>query len=977
MYTVDRFFLGLLCVAAFITAPARSQVAPLVPLGEPEPEEPLLPAGITRTKPEAYGQYAHVWSLEDGTHVIQYYGDFSLHLGARRLTSRDAVIWMQRTAWKDLEYFHYDVFLSTEANVRDAAGTVTSGPTLFVTFNSFEPPELEMDSSTSEPSTRSTLYEEASRVRQQVLAGRPADAGPDPLQVVNPDAETREPRPEPRPIVRYRSEGDIIIDERAGTITIPSKVYLSQGLIETGEFSEMRADAAVIFLSRRPEAEEKAEPEDVLAPEEPQRTPGTSGPGGAFGTLGGEGQPPVAGVYLRGDVVLTRGEQMVRASELYYDLENDRALILDAVVRVTVPGQDIPLYVRAEQVRQLSSTEFMARKARVSTSEFSTPHVHLGAEKIYLTDATPRGEAGEVIGLEAGRYRAENVTLNLEGVPLAYWPYATGDFRREEVALRSARVAYSDDFGMSVQSRWFLFNLLGVERPKGIEALLITDYFSKRGPAVGMDVDYEDENSFGLFRGYYIHDHGTDDLGAYRDGSFPNENRGRITWRHREYLSEDKSWQLTLEGSYLSDANFLEEYFYREFEEGKEQETLAYLKKQQDNWAFTLLAQWRIVDFLTQTEHLPDAAFRWIGQPLGEIANYYSESHAGLVRRRVDDRRFFEDNRWTTNDVDTHVTVRTTTRNEVDFPITLGNAQVVPFAMANTGYWDASARKGATGRAFGMLGVRSGTQFWRVFENVASRLLDVYGLRHVIKPEVVAWLSASNIDSLDLYQFDRGIEDIDDFYGTSLALRQRWQTKRGGPGNWRIVDWIKLDVELNLFGNSPKYTDPIGRFYDYRPENSNARNHVRTDFSFRLSDTATLLADSNWDLNDGKLDLFNVSYAVEYTPRFSYVLGYRRIADTDSNLIGLGTNYEFNSKYRMAFRGYYDIERSKMETFDVTIVRRWPRWFTAVTFGLDNIEEDIHISFSIWPEGAPRLALGSRKYTSLAQTTAIRAADED
>jgi len=266
LYTVDRFFLGLLCVAAFITAPARSQVAPLVPLGEPEPEEPLLPAGITRTKPEAYGQYAHVWSLEDGTHVIQYYGDFSLHLGARRLTSRDAVIWMQRTAWKDLEYFHYDVFLSTEANVRDAAGTVTSGPTLFVTFNSFEPPELEMDSSTSEPSTRSTLYEEASRVRQQVLAGRPADAGPDPLQVVNPDAETREPRPEPRPIVRYRSEGDIIIDERAGTITIPSKVYLSQGLIETGEFSEMRADAAVIFLSRRPEAEEKAEPEMCWLP---------------------------------------------------------------------------------------------------------------------------------------------------------------------------------------------------------------------------------------------------------------------------------------------------------------------------------------------------------------------------------------------------------------------------------------------------------------------------------------------------------------------------------------------------------------------------------------------------------------------------------------------------------------------------------------------------------------------------------------
>lgn len=982
MLSSNRVWLQFLPAVALMAAPAAAQMPELVPLGEPRPEEPLLPAGVSRNKPEVYGQYAQVWTLDDGTNVIQYYGDFSLHLGARRLTSRDAVVWMRKAAWNDLKYYHYQVFLSQEAVVRDAAGTITSNPTLFVTFNGFEPPDLEMDSSSGEPSAQTTLYREASRVREEVARGGTPDGDPNEMRVIDPDARDRLAKPKPRPVLRYRSDNrnETVIDTKAGTITIAGNVYLSQGLIESGEFVELRANAAVLFLAEGALGQDgggKTE-KDPLAADSP--APPAEGVGAGLGSglaaFGASGEtPPVTGVYLQGDVVLTRGEQMIRASELYYDIENDRALILDAVMRATIPGRDLPLYLRADQIRQLSSREFMARKARVSTSEFHTPHVHLGAEQIWLTDATPRDEAGQIMGLEAGRYRAQDVTLNLDGVPVAYWPYAAGDFRREEAALRSMRVSYGDDFGMSMQSRWYLFNLLGVERPKGVDALLLTDYFSKRGPGAGLDVNYENENSFGLFRGYYLNDHGDDDLGPFRDGTVEHENRGRLTWRHREFLPQN--WQLTLEGSYISDPNFLEEFFRSEFDEDKEQETLVYLKKQEDNWAFTALAQWRVLDFLTQTEHLPDLGFKWIGEPLGEIANYYNDSHLGFLRYKVDNRRFFQDYRFDSNDFESDITFRANTRNEIDMPITLGNARIVPYAMANTGYWDGSPNEGSTDRLFGSVGVRSGTQFWKVFDNVASKLFDIYGLRHVVKPEWTAWMSGSNTDFIDLFPFDRGVEDIDNFYGTSLALRQRWQTKRGGPGNWRVVDWIKLDVELNLFGNGPRHPDEIGRYYDYRPENSNPRNHVRTDFSFRLSDTATLLADANWNLNDGSLDLFNASYAVEYTPRFSYVLGYRRIGPTDSDLFALGTNYEINSKYRLAVRGYYDIQRSKVQTFDVTLIRRWPRWYSAVTFGLDNVEEDIHISLSVWPEGAPQMALGSRRYTGLSRTTGIRDDEEE
>lgn len=993
MRNSERLLVGSLLLV-MSAAPGFAQLPPLVPLIDEKPEEAFLPAGISRSRPEIFGQYAHVWALEDGTHVVQYYGDFALHLGARRLISRDAVVWMQRARWEGREYYSYQVFLSENAFVRDTGDTVTSGPTLFVTFNSFEPPVLEMDSSSSEPSVETTLYREAWAVREKVVAGRTAP-GLDEFAVVDPQREETDGPAEPEPIIRYRTSGTIEINEKAGTVTMAGDVYLSQGLVESGEFVEIRANAAVLFLVQE-EAAPADDETDVLAPQPPSSIaqPDAAGAmpregvfGEGLGGLGGTGQA-VAGVYLKGDVVLTRGERMIRASELYYDLENNRALILDAVMRTVIPDRDLPLYIRAERIRQLSSTEYMARKARVSTSEFFTPHIHLGAEEIYLIDSTPRGDAGQMLGLEAGRYRAHDVTLNLEGVPVAYWPYAEGDFRRGESALESVRVSYGDDFGMSVEARWYLASLLGVEPLTGVEAVLLTDYFSERGPGVGMEVAYETETSRGLFEGYYINDHGEDDLGPFRDGTIDSENRGRLTWRHMEFLPDN--WRLTLEASYISDDHFLEEYRRSEFEEAKEQETLAYLKKQENNWAFTLLAQWRILDFLTQTEHLPDAAFHWIGEPLADIANFYSESHLGLVRRRVDERRYFDVIAFDQDRIESDLTMRADTRNELTFPIRLGNGSVVPYAMVRTGWWDSSVEDppllnpwsdmggGSVARLFGSLGVRAATQFWRVYENVVDKLFDINGVRHIISPELTAWLSGSNVDSRELYMFDRGVEDIDDFYGASLALRQRWQTKRGGPGNWRIVDWIRLDVELNVFGNEPdiRDNDPIGRFYAYRPESSNPRSHVRTDFSMRISDTATLLADSNWNIDDGSMDLLNLSYAVEQTPRFSYVVGYRRIGPTDSNLIGGGANYRFNSKYSGAVRLYYDIEYSKVAELDVTIVRRWPRWYTALTFGLDNIEEDISISLSAWPEGAPGLALGSRRYTGLSRGMGIRAEEE-
>ena len=69
------------------------------------------------------------------------------------------------------------------------------------------------------------------------------------------------------------------------------------------------------------------------------------------------------------------------------------------------------------------------------------------------------------------------------------------------------------------------------------------------------------------------------------------------------------------------------------------------------------------------------------------------------------------------------------------------------------------------------------------------------------------------------------IDAINDISAAQIALRQRWQTKRGGPGRWRSVDFFTFNVEGNFFANQPDDDELAptrfrGLFFDSLPEAS-------------------------------------------------------------------------------------------------------------------------------------------------------------
>ena len=55
-----------------------------------------------------------------------------------------------------------------------------------------------------------------------------------------------------------------------------------------------------------------------------------------------------------------------------------------------------------------------------------------------------------------------------------------------------------------METRWHLARVLGLREAKGTDGTLLLDYFDKRGPGGGLELDYVRDDFFGNLQGYVI-----------------------------------------------------------------------------------------------------------------------------------------------------------------------------------------------------------------------------------------------------------------------------------------------------------------------------------------------------------------------------------------------------------------------------------------------------------------------------------------
>jgi len=1007
-------------------------------------KQPVPPMAGSSAKAEAFvGQDLHMagqelinYQLSTGEHTLVFQNGFSMSIGANQFASDRAVVWLESIAIEFRNRIRIDykttVYLQGNILVQKANGAKTTdlsqtvleeGQAMIVQFEVSGEVFATADKRTVNDPRELELYTKAIEacraigIEAKFVVDAPAgppprrvDAEPRPLEmgegetvapelpmekkkkieekekeiVIGTPYREKPVKPEVKEI-RFRYPVNIAPmgevspqvewDEEKGIGTVVGRFYLWQKQDERGGLLELQADNAVIFYlapakrgpSQDPGAgEQRSNAQDILA-------------NGA-----------VSAIYLSGNVVMTEGQRTIRADEMYYDFERKKALAINAVMRNFDTRRGTPIYVRAAELKQLAENKFAADNITLTTSEFYLPQISFNASEVVITDMTSAdkqqgGPPWQVDHLYDAEMR--KVRLKMYDKTIFYWPYMRANLQRPDIPLKSIRTSYDNTWGASVETRWYLARLLGLREPEGTDSTYALDYYGKRGVGTGAEIDYARENYFGRLLGYVIHDTGDDDLGRYyarKNIKPPRELRGRFLWQHRHFLPYN--WQLTAEVSYASDKHFIEGFYRSEYDVGKEQETLIYAKRIEDNWGLSFLGKVRINNFVDKLEELPTAEFHWTGQSfLDDKLTFYSDSQVSRLRQRYGSSSSQSEQFFTFM----------SERAEVDMPMTIGKARVVPFVAGTFGYEDGSGfRTDIDGLPesrednvwFGEGGVRVLPQpYWKVFPNVKSRLWDLNQLRHIISPYVTA---------VGYIKSDSVIEQRDTL---NVGISQRLQTKRGTGKRQRNVDWMRLDMDFTWVADSADASDsgpgpdrfiwnkpfiPLMNRFDTSPPQQDRRssdifgprrNYFGADYIWHLSDTTSLLSDMNFDTQSGVVQQFNIGFSHLRWPNLSYYIGSRYLKRFDNNLGEKGSNvftfaatYALDPRYTVVFSQQFDFDYGASIRSDITLIRRYHRMYWGLTYSADESLERHAIEFSIWPQGVPEMAIGPRRYVRIA-----------
>jgi hypothetical protein len=731
--------------------------------------------------------------------------------------------------------------------------------------------------------------------------------------------------------------------------------------------------------------------------------------------------------YLAGNVVIrsqTRQDSTtLRADEVYYDVARHVAVAHNADLElrpIPRPGKPIvftdPIHFRAEVLQQLAENEFRGYRALIFSSRLpSDPGL-----KIYVKEATLENKevpktsifGRQFINRQTGLpeteterlIRANNVFLKIEDIPILYTPYLQGDANDPLGPLESINFGYNrSQFEFMFSAVFNVYDLLGIDPVAGTSWKADVDYFSRRGPAAGTDFNYNGKDlcgvpgkSVGEIKAFGINDTATDVLGGGRGEFEPHpDNRGWFYWRHYGELPDD--FTLNFQISVLSDKNFLEQYFKDTFDLDRNQETFIYLKQQRDNWAWTVLTQEGIRNWVTETSWLPRADGYLLGQPLLDWFSYNAHASAGYARLRTPD---VPPPPYEPTDVN-QSTARLDLIQELSVPFTLGPVKVVPYGVLDLTYYSRDLNDQERGRFYVAGGVRTSMPLTRLYPDVHSEFLNLDGLNHKIVLSTNYYVAHSDTPFTLLPQLDRlsddasdqslrdinplepvfvggttgnflktspifdvqtyairrllttAVDTLDSIEALQLDIRQRLQTKRGYPGQEHIVDWMTLDVSATYFPRADR--DNFGESF----------NFFAYDWVWNIGDRTALVSSGWFDPTSDGARVFNVGAYLNRPDRTNFYIGYREIDPLNTQELIANVNYVISPKYAISASVSYDFG-NQIQSNSVNFTRMGSDLQVTLGLGYNSTLNSFSFTFEIFPNLVPEnrrtAALGSSTF---------------
>ncbi|HCS53944.1 MAG TPA: hypothetical protein DIW81_20550 [Planctomycetaceae bacterium] len=716
-------------------------------------------------------------------------------------------------------------------------------------------------------------------------------------------------------------------------------------------------------------------------------------------------------LYLEGNIEIRQGNHVMRASRAYYDIREDRAVLLDSEMRVNVPDMQGDLKLRADRIRQLSHDSFHAENAWVSGSEFGVPTYRMEAGDIFIENRYDRGWVGggdpEVdpqTGLQVARPKPWITSLNnkfrVGEAPIFFAPYVSGPAEDPHIPIESLTLGQDNIFGGQLKTVWNLSKLLGLKGADDLDWNLQADMYTERGFWLGTDATYAGcapigtaGSYFGETEAVWINDWGTDNLGLdRRDLDVASNTRGRALWRHRQHMS-DSLW-VTGELGFLSDRNFLEQYYEEEWDQGKDNETLISINHQEDNIATSIMGRFQLNEFETETNWLPKADLTILGEPLlWDRLVYSSRSSAGYGQLRPGDAP--DD----PNDLYVPLTytpeaegVVLSTRHELSMPFNLGPVKFDPYLLGEAAYWqDDGFTNNNLNRFYGSAGIRANLMLWKTYPHLFSPLLGINGLAHKQNLGVDYYFADSTQDLSDVPQYNEFDENAQERFRTRLifntfgfmnnallptqfdprnyAVRSgaarnvsspyfelvddqqvarfnwnhRLQTKVGPPERQRIKDWMTLDLGLSYFPDAD--SDNFGEDFGL----------LTANYMWDVGSRTKILANGEFDFFEDAPQAWDVGFLTQRSTRGSLYLGYRNIqaGPLESQLLTASASYAMSQKWIATFGTAYDIaeNQDRGQSFTITGIRS--DFLIHLGLSVDSSKGNFGVGFMIEPRLGP------------------------
>ncbi|MFA5088137.1 MAG: LPS assembly protein LptD [Candidatus Omnitrophota bacterium] len=621
-------------------------------------------------------------------------------------------------------------------------------------------------------------------------------------------------------------------------------------------------------------------------------------------------------VYAKGNVSISRNETKLTCEELEFSRDTKIAVATGHVVLTmaqgTISGDKMtfnfdnmtgefmgakiysnPYYGAGQSMSKVADNHIQMRKAYLTSCDLDDPHYRLSASKmdIFMGDKAV----------------ARNVGMWVGKVPLFYFPRYT-----QVLSDKKPRVlytpGYTKDWGAFLLQSWrYYLN-------DDLKGIIHLDYRERKDFASGVDAEYKTlKYGKGVVRTYYMNERNITSKRFYDERPSPTIERERfkVEWRHKWQI--DETTDAILQYYRLSDADFLKDYFEKEYDKDSNPGTFFTLTKALPKGTLSFLAEARVNRFVSAVERLPELRYDLPNQKIGDTNFYFRSvnSFSNLTKKTASPSEIRQE------------TMRIDTDDELSYPFKVAFIELRPFVGGRQTYYSKTNDQSYYGVTRGIFrtGADVSTRFYRMFD-VDKEFLGqkITKLRHIVTPSVAyGYTHDPTIPSSRLDQFD-SIDSADRSHGLTFSLENKFQTKRKG----KTVDLLRfvLDTDFALKENRGK-----GGF-----------NLINADIEFMPTDWLSFYTDSQYNAQTERLTSTNFDLYIN-GPNWNFSIGKRYNVDADDQITA-EWSYVINPKWKIRVYERFDAQNGILKEQNYSITRDLHCWEMEINFNETRNEGD-------------------------------------